>query len=242
MDNKIGNRGSHNGKTIHSTKHNKAKIRLKPLLKRKSQSKLKTNNEHSLDSIPASDLTSAISTDITSNTNPIASTSQKSVPATSKLQLNHKSKLNFKLNKKQIIYLVCGIIMAGSIAAITFVVLLVNHQTIDEETTFASNDVQTTISISTNDDTRVVYTYTGEDVTGMKTYFKYGSNEEAKVALDKRKSLPEFANAEVIDNYIVVTANPDDLKGLTSTDIRQQAETLEQYYGSKNTEGNGTAE
>lgn len=63
------------------------------------------------------------------------------------------------------------------------------NQGISEDTTFTSNDNQTTITIEpvttssdqSNDSsvshTRTVYEYDGDNVVGMKTYFEYKDNE-----------------------------------------------------------------
>lgn len=149
-----------------------------------------------------------------------------------------KPKPKAKVDKK-LVYLACGIIAILSVALITWCVIKAFNKSIDEETTFVTNDTQTTITIEPTDDgstsqTRTVYEYDGDNnVTSMKTYFEYADKEAAKAAYELIKDQPEFKGAEVIDKYIVVTADPNSFKGLTADDIRQQAENLERYYQSR---------
>ena len=149
-----------------------------------------------------------------------------------------KPRFNIKLDKK-IIYAICGVVAILSIALIAWSIISSMNKKVSEETTFATNDTQTTITIEPTDDshsgishTRTVYEYDGDNVVGMKTYFEYADNEAAKIAYEAIKDQPEFKGAEVIDKYIVVTADPSQFKGLTAEDIRQQSENLKQYYQS----------
>ena len=149
-----------------------------------------------------------------------------------------KPRFNIKLDKK-IIYAICGVVAILSIALIAWSIISSMNKQISEDTTFATNDTQTTITIEPTGEshngisnTRTVYEYDGDNVVGMKTYFEYADNEAAKIAYEAIKDQPEFKGAEVIDKYIVVTADPSQFKGLTAEDIRQQSENLKQYYQS----------
>ncbi len=76
--------------------------------------------------------------------------------------------------------------------------------------------------------TRIVYTSDGDKVTGLKTYFEYPDEKTAEQNLESMKSLPEFANSEVVleGKYVVVIANEDQYKGLTASDAKQQTEAI----------------
>lgn len=147
------------------------------------------------------------------------------------------------INKK-LVYIICGIITTLSVALIIWSVIKASDQHIDEETTFATNDTQTTITVESNDDgtsdkyTRTVYAFDDNgNVTSMKTYFEYTNNEAAMAAYEVIKDQPEFKGAEVVDKYIVVTADSDAIKGLTAEIIRQQSENIKRYYETnKNTQ------
>ena len=144
-------------------------------------------------------------------------------------------------NNQNILFIVCGAVAILAVALIVWgVVSFMNKGTISEDTTFATNDNQTTITIEPTDSesssvshTRTVYEYDGDNVVGMKTYFEYADNEAAKTAYELIKDQPEFKGAEVVDKYIVVTADPDSFKGLTADDIRQQAEAIERFQNSR---------
>ena len=81
-----------------------------------------------------------------------------------------------------------------------------------------------------------IYTYDGDNVSGLKTYFEYTDEESAKKAYELRKDQPEFKGAVVEGKYIVVTADSDQFKGLTADDVRQQTEAIEQYQRSQKKE------
>ena len=154
-----------------------------------------------------------------------------------------KPKPKTMFNKK-LVYIICGIITTLSVVLIIWSVIKASNQHIDEETTFATNDTQTTITVESNDDgtsdkyTRTVYKFDDNgNVTSMKTYFEYTNNEAAMVAYEVIKDQPEFKGAEVVDKYIVVTADSDAIKGLTAEIIRQQSENIKRYYETnKNTQ------
>ena len=142
---------------------------------------------------------------------------------------------------KNLVYAACGIIAILSVALITWSIIKAFNKNINEDTTFATNDNQATITVEPTDDnsgsgishTRTVYEFDGDNVVGMKTYFEYSDNDAAKAAYEVIKDQPEFKGAEVIDKYIVVTADPSRFKGLTVDDIRQQSENLKRYYESQ---------
>lgn len=153
-----------------------------------------------------------------------------------------KVKSKFKTKSKQnLIFLACGIFAVLAVALISWgIITLINKGAISEDTTFATNDTQATITIEPTDSdnnsishTRTVYEFDGDNVVGMKTYFEYADNEAAKTAYELIKDQPEFKGAEVVDKYIIVTADPNSFRGLTADDIRQQAEAIEQFQNSR---------
>lgn len=119
------------------------------------------------------------------------------------------------------------------VAAITWAILAISHRPIINDEFFVSDNTKTTITISSaspdsssSHQTRVVYEYDGENVISMKTYFEYQDADAAKNAYESLKDLPEFKNAELNDKYIIVTADESQYKGLTASDVRQQADAL----------------
>ena len=141
-------------------------------------------------------------------------------------------------NRQTFVFVACAILAVCVVALITWGVTSLLPKKITEETTFVTDDTQTTITIEPTESehssishTRTVYEYDSDNnVIGMKTYFEYADNEAAKAAYETVKDQPEFKGAEVIDKYIVVAADPNSFKGLTAEDVRQQSENLERYY------------
>ncbi len=159
-----------------------------------------------------------------------------------KLTSKSTNKSTHKKTNKITPYLVCVVIFVIVAAGIAAVLYFINRRPADEDF-FVSDDTKTTISLpvsssdSTGDSshvqTRFVYEYDGDNVVGLKTYFEYTDEEAARVALEARKSLPEFKNAVLEGKYIVVTADADQFKGLTASDVRQQADAINQFNASK---------
>lgn len=136
-------------------------------------------------------------------------------------------------------------IAAVCVAIIVFIVATVFNQPTIEENYFVSDDTKTAISLKPTSDeagttslvqTHLVYTYDGENVSGLKTYFEYPDAAAAKSALESLKDQPEFKGATVEGKYIVVTADESQYKGLTASDIKQQADALKAFQESKDQE------
>ena len=148
----------------------------------------------------------------------------------------HKKAKTLKLNK-DIIYCACAILAVVVIALIAWATTLLFSQPELSEEFFVSDDTKTTISLkssnsntSSNHETHVVYDYDNDNnVISMKTYFDYKDAESAAAAYESLKNQPEFKGAELKDNFIIVTADESQYKGLTASDIRQQAEAIRAY-------------
>ena len=63
----------------------------------------------------------------------------------------------------------------------------------------------------------------------MKTYFEYTDADAAKNAYESLKNQPEFKNSELKDKYIIITSDESQYKGLTASDVRQQADAIRAY-------------
>ncbi len=125
-----------------------------------------------------------------------------------------------------------------------------NKETLGDEY-FKSDDTKYVIDLfpeegnpNSSVKTHVVYSYDGDAVTGMKTYFEYADSEAAEKALPSVKGLSEFKNnsVELDGKYIVVTANEDQYKGLTASDVKQQTEAIQQFQSSKSSKKQGGKE
>ncbi len=70
----------------------------------------------------------------------------------------------------------------------------------------------------------IVYTYSGDTITSLKTYYEYKDNDSAKAALDYMKEGmgEEDGQIEVNGKYIVITAPEEQYKDLTAADVKEQ--------------------
>ena len=76
--------------------------------------------------------------------------------------------------------------------------------------------------------THIVYTYSGDEITGAKTYEEYKDAASAQKAYDAYKEAGEdMSNVAVDGKYLIITATPDQYEGVTATDVKQQIEFIE---------------
>lgn len=76
--------------------------------------------------------------------------------------------------------------------------------------------------------THVVYTYSGDDITGMTTYAEYADNAAAKAALDAMAEAGEdVTGIEVNGKYLVMVMDESAYEGVTAGDVKQVIELRE---------------
>ena len=76
--------------------------------------------------------------------------------------------------------------------------------------------------------THMVYEYSGDEITGLKSYYEYADANAAKAAYDQMVAAgEELKGAEINGKYIVVTAEAEDYEGMTASDVKQQIEFME---------------
>lgn len=144
------------------------------------------------------------------------------------------------LSNKTIRFIILPVIAIAAFA-ITIIVIMATRKPAISEDYFVSDETKTSITLTPSSDngtglvqTFLVYTYDGENVSGLKTYFEYQDEETAKTTLESVKDQPEFKGAVIESKYIVVTADESQYKGLTASDVMQQAEALKAYQDSQN--------
>ncbi len=140
-------------------------------------------------------------------------------------------------NNKNLIYCLGAVVAIVVIAVIAWAVTpLLNRPELGENF-FVSDETKTTISLTPSEsstsavhETHIVYEYDDDNnVISMKTYFEYPDAETAEIAYESLKNQPEFKGAELKDNFIIVTADESQFKGLTASDIRQQADAIRAF-------------
>ncbi|MBQ3436513.1 hypothetical protein IJG26_00975 [Candidatus Saccharibacteria bacterium] len=156
--------------------------------------------------------------------------------------------------------LIFGIIALIAILVIVIVVIFAvkNANSNYGESYFASDDTKYVINLedgefSTEDSehsptkVHLVYFRSGDDITGVKYYYEYIDEKEAKSAYDYYKSnyTNEYDDIELNGKFIILTANKSDYEGMTAYDVQQQIEFMEQLHEMDSTDEediSGTAE
>lgn len=148
--------------------------------------------------------------------------------------------LNSKI--KLLIKIFCILLAIAFVACVCITIFRIIHPPLNEDFFKSDDSTKTVISLeseraegdtTSSVRTQLVYTYNGDEVTGLKTYFEYPSEEAAAAAIDSLKTQPEFEGAVLEGKYIIVAAPEDQYKGLTTSDVKQQAEAIKDYQNSK---------
>ena len=142
-----------------------------------------------------------------------------------------------KDNKNMIIGSICAVIVVV-VVIIVAVVLVTRNGGINDDY-FKSDGTKYVLTIDSDATssegsdinpvkTHIVYTYSGDQVTGMKTYGVFADNAAAQKAYNAIKDAGEdMTNYAVDGKYIVVTATEDQYKNITATDVKAQIEFME---------------
>lgn len=97
-------------------------------------------------------------------------------------------------------------------------VLTIENDSITEEGSDAYEPVKT----------HIVYTYSGDEITGMKTYGEFADADSAKAAFDAiKESGEDMTNYALDGKFIVITATADQYEGMTASDVKSQIEFME---------------
>lgn len=131
------------------------------------------------------------------------------------------------------------------IVSMVIITVVADSNPVVEDNYFVSDETKTSITLTPNSDdtgsnqlieTHIVYTYDGDRVSGLKTYFEYPNEDIAKNTLESIKGQPEFKDAVVQGRYIVVAADESQYKGLTASDVKQQEEALKSFQANQKNE------
>lgn len=152
---------------------------------------------------------------------------------------NNAKKSN-KDNKNMIIGICAGV--AAIVVIVVLVVVLVARGGGISDDYFKSDDTKYVLTVETdestlNDDekayapvkTHVVYTYSGDEITGMKTYAEYKDSASAKKAYDlmKEADASSVEGAVIDGKYIVATGTAESYEGMTASDVKSYIEFMD---------------
>jgi len=147
-----------------------------------------------------------------------------------------------KQAKKPNSKLVIGIlaVVAIVIIVVAIVVVIIKNNTLNDSY-FVSDGTKYVLTLDSADvsmdnpeynpiKTHLVYTYSGDEITGLKAYYEYQDNAAAKAAADYiKQNYEEEAQSRVSADgkYVIFTAEEATYQGLTASDIKQQIEFME---------------
>ena len=164
-----------------------------------------------------------------------------------------------KDNKNVIIGVVCAVVAVIVIAIIAAVVATSGKSGLSD-VYFQSDGQKYVLTIETDQTaieetdeayvpvkTHLVYTYSGDQITGLKLYYEYADEDTAKKALEEMKSAAgseDLGEVVVEGKYVIATAPEDQYKDLTASDVKAQIEFMESLknmnledYGTDSTDG-----
>ncbi len=143
-----------------------------------------------------------------------------------------------KPNNKNLAIGICAII--AIIIIIITVVLTTRNNTLNDSY-FVSDDTKYVLTLDSSDvsmedptydpiKTHLVYTYSGDEITGLKAYYEYADNATAKVAAEylKQNYDSDTQNKVTTDGkYVIFVASEEEYEDLTASDVKQQIEFME---------------
>ena len=155
----------------------------------------------------------------------------------------NKSKKTNNTNKtnKNLALGICTIIGVVAIIVIIITVILLNRGASLNDSFFVSDDTKYVLTLDTDSvsmedpeynpiKTHIVYSYSGEEITGMKAYYEYSDSAAAKSALEYLKTNYEDENQDKITTngkYVIFTASEAEYENLTANDVKEQIDFME---------------
>ena len=151
-------------------------------------------------------------------------------------------KANKKPNNKNLIIGICAAVVVV-IVIVVAVVLATRGSKQLNDAYFVSDNTKyaltldgdamgmSTDSSNTPVKTHVVYTYSGDKVTGMAVYLEYANESAAKSALDSfKESESDMSGVYVNSKYIVAEMPESEYSSMTASDAKETVELMESLY------------
>ena len=149
-----------------------------------------------------------------------------------------------KAKKNNIIVGVCIVaVVVIAIVATIVAIMLKNSGTIIgnlDDSYFVSDGAKYVITLNGNEiyiedeayapnKYHLVYTYSGDTITGLKSFYEYSDGTLAQKAYDYfiEQNIMNAEEIEVNNNYVIKTSSAQDYEGITATDVKQQIELIE---------------
>lgn len=155
-------------------------------------------------------------------------------------------------NNKNLIIGICGAVVAIAIIVVVAVFVLKNKKPTLNDDYFKSDGSKLVISMdadASQENAAVkqhqVYTYSGETITGLKSYLEFETADAAKAAYDSYKNTGEdgsISKVELDGKYIVMTIAEEQYKELTTTAVKGYIELFESIKNAALEETSGDTE
>ena len=138
-------------------------------------------------------------------------------------------------NKGIIVGICCAVVVA---IAVIIAVVVANNNSLNDSY-FVSDGTKYVLTLEedeiASDDgeyapekMHMVYTYDGDTITGLKSYYVYADAATAQKAFNALKDSGEnMSKYELNGKYIIETASEEDYKDITVSDVKQQIEFME---------------
>lgn len=144
-----------------------------------------------------------------------------------------------KDNKNLIIGGICAAVVAVVIIIVA-VVLATNGNKINDDY-FVSDGTKYVLTLDSSEydadeeeavympiKTHLVYTYSGDEITGLKTYAEYADEAAAKAAYQAMKDAGEdMTGVEIVGKYLVQTAAEEEYEGMTASEVKDYIEFMQ---------------
>ena len=147
-----------------------------------------------------------------------------------------KAKAKKKDNKKLIACICCCCVVV--IIAIVVAVIFATRGPQINDAYFVSDGSKYVLNVDNNSDdenapikTHIVYTYSGDKITGMFTYGEFKDEATAKNAFENYESVEDdsIKNVSLNGKYIVIESAEDEYKDLTPAEVKSQIELYESF-------------
>ncbi len=147
-----------------------------------------------------------------------------------------------KKDNKNLIIGICAAVVVVVVIVVAAILAAGSGTTKIDDSYFVSDDTKYVLTVETDDTeadaeeyvpvkTHVVYTYAGDEITGMTTYAEYADEATAKAAYEAYKAADQegIKSMSVNGKYLVVEMTEDNYADLTASDVKEQIELMEMF-------------
>ena len=143
-----------------------------------------------------------------------------------------------KSKNNKLIFGICAAVIVVIVAIVA--VILVNKNSGPSDAYFVSDGTKYVLNMSADEmafddqeyaptEVHLVYTYSEDKITGLKTYYEYESAEKAKAAYDYISSNDAdlYKSISVDGKYLILESKEEEYQDITPEDVKQQIEFME---------------